>query len=1084
MNASRKFKKNYLINSSLSLKNRNISQILKIAIKINFKVPNKISIIKRNKDSNKENIKRKLDFYNLIMLLLITSILNLSYQNSLIYQDSEITLKVSGGSRQKIFGNSSYFTKPNEVWIDTNNISPVAIIQNNLNSTNIIKLLWKTDITGCKFMFHGCNKITEINFTNFDATKCESTDNMLMGCYSLISVDLSGFFTSSQLKNMADMFNGCKSLISVDFSNFNTSEAISFGHMFSNCESLVWINFPNIITDKIEKLDNMFYGCKNLTSINLSNFYTTNLEKIQNMFDGCESLKIIDFPNLYLKNVNEDNLKDVFKNCPKLEYINIKNFGANPNLEYLFFDGIPNNLIICIDNIELINKIIEKNKCILISCKGNSQGFEYALNKENGCLAENCTSTHYKYEFKGRCYEVCPANSKRRENIEELKGLLPADNFFCKPICNETFPFEVISKQECVMNCDITSITNELCILNYDKAGNTFIFDTLLKNAEDFFISEDYNTSLIEKGYNEVFTYKELTITLTSIKNQKNDENKNNVSTINIGECEKLLKQAYNIPNNETLFIKKIDVKEEGMNIPKIEFDVYYKLNGKNLVKLNLSHCYDIKIDISIPLEINEPLDKYNSSSGYYNDICYTTTSEDGTDITLKDRKKKFIDDNKTLCQENCFLSEYNYNINKAKCSCDVVESSTKFIDIKIDKSKLYKNFIDIKNIANINLLVCYKKLFSKIGIIKNCGNYSMFLIIITHFIIIIIYYSKKLYIQIQNIINKISFNYDNLVLLRLSNKEHKCLIKRKFKRKSKKRSEKNKVNIKNDDKNNPPIKKSRKINKNLKYQIEETTKSSKMHSIFKNKSKSIKINKKLKHLKNIIAFNDEELNNLEYVLALRYDKRNYCEYYYSLLKTKHVLLFTFFNNTDYNLKIIKIDLFIFNFALSYVINGLFFNDDTMHKIYKNKGDFDIFGQLPQIIYSFIISSLFSFLLEMLALTEGSILELKQIKEKIGFNQKIIDLVKIIKIKFIIYFIISSVFILFFWYYLSMFCAIYTNTQIHLLKDTLLSFVLSFIEPFGIYLIPGLFRIPSLAKKYNNRNTMYKFSLILQNILI
>ena len=256
------------------------------------------------------------------------------------------------------------------------------------------------------------------------------------------------------------------------------------------------------------------------------------------------------------------------------------------------------------------------------------------------------------------------------------------------------------------------------------------------------------------------------------------------------------------------------------------------------------------------------------------------------------------------------------------------------------------------------------------------------------------------------------------------------------------------------------------------------------MYSIFKNKSKSIKINKKLKHLKNIIAFNDEELNNLEYVLALRYDKRNYCEYYYSLLKTKHVLLFTFFNNTDYNLKIIKIDLFIFNFALSYVINGLFFNDDTMHKIYKNKGDFDIFGQLPQIIYSFIISSIFSFLLEMLALTEGSILELKQIKEKIGFNQKIIDLVKIIKIKFIIYFIISSVFILFFWYYLSMFCAIYTNTQIHLLKDTLLSFVLSFIEPFGIYLIPGLFRIPSLAKKYNNRNTMYKFSLILQNILI
>ena len=121
--------------------------------------------------------------------------------------------------------------------------------------------------------------------------------------------------------------------------------------------------------------------------------------------------------------------------------------------------------------------------------------------------------------------------------------------------------------------------------------------------------------------------------------------------------------------------MKKIDVKEEGMMIPKIEFNVYYKLNGRNLVRLNLSYCYDVKIDISIPLEINEPLDKYNSRSGYYNDICYTTTSEDGTDILLIDRQKEFIDNNKTICQENCILSEYNYNINKVKCSCNVVES-------------------------------------------------------------------------------------------------------------------------------------------------------------------------------------------------------------------------------------------------------------------------------------------------------------------------------------------------------------------------------------------------------------------------
>ena len=158
-----------------------------------------------------------------------------------------------------------------------------------------------------------------------------------------------------------------------------------------------------------------------------------------------------------------------------------------------------------------------------------------------------------------------------------------------------------------------------------------------MKNVEDLFISEDYDTSEIENGNNDVITYKEMIVTLTSINNQKSDENKGNISSINIGECEELLKKAYNIPSDETLFMKKIDVKEEGMKIPKIEFDVYYKLNGRNLIKLNLSYCNDVKIDISIPHILTGNIDELNSSSNYYNDICYTSTSDSGTDITLKD---------------------------------------------------------------------------------------------------------------------------------------------------------------------------------------------------------------------------------------------------------------------------------------------------------------------------------------------------------------------------------------------------------------------------------------------------------------
>jgi hypothetical protein len=61
-----------------------------------------------------------------------------------------------------------------------------------------------------------------------------------------------------------------------------------------------------------------------------------------------------------------------------------------------------------------------------------------------------------------------------------------------------------------------------------------------------------------------------------------------------------------------------------------------------------------------------------------------------------------------------------------------------------------------------------------------------------------------------------------------------------------------------------------------------------------------------------------------------------------------------------------------------------------------------------------------------------------------------------------------------------MFGAIYRNTQLHLIKDTLISFGLSLFYPFGIYLIPGLFRIPSLSNSKNKRRYLYSLSLLFQ----
>ena len=118
--------------------------------------------------------------------------------------------------------------------------------------------------------------------------------------------------------------------------------------------------------------------------------------------------------------------------------------------------------------------------------------------------------------------------------------------------------------------------------------------------------------------------------------------------------------------------------------------------------------------------------------------------------------------------------------------------------------------------------------------------------------------------------------------------------------------------------------------------------------------------------------------------------------------------------------------------------------------------------------------------LSLLALSNDLIISFKHYKSTINLMKREKELINKLTIKFILYFIISFIFLGFFWYYISMFGAIYRNTQVHLLKDTIISFILSLLYPFGIYLIPGLFRIPALSNRKNKRECLYNFSKVLQ----
>ena len=630
----------------------------------------------------------------------------------------------------------------------------------------------------------------------------------------------------------------------------------------------------------------------------------------------------------------------------------------------------------------------------------------------------------------------------------------------------------------------------------------------------------NFNTEELDKGENIIIKLNYTTITITTTKNQKNDQS-NNITTINFEKCEEKIKSEYKIPEYKSLYILKVDAKQNGIKIPKIGYEVYYPLYNTTLIKLNLTVCFNTKIEFSIPINITYNLDKANSSSDYYKSICYTDTSNYGTDIPLEDRKREFINNNLTTCEEDCDFIDYNSSIGKAVCSCFVnTNDSFKIGDLVIDTKKLYKRFTNIKSITNINVLKCYNKVFNKDTIKANCGNIIIVCIALLFLASLITFWFKE-YSEIKKVIKVITyFKLNPQVVTKFLKKSHKNENNNKVNKKKNKSNNKqlnkkegniikdqHNLNIQYLDVNNKKKKKRKKehksnpIKKNKKGN-KKTTNNSFLNNNNKRKNTDINSLNKLqarrntKNIFNQIIYpdnlseeqlydlflkidknTDTELNDLSYEIALKIDKRTYCQYYASLVRMKHLFFYSFWPSFDYNSRMVKIYLFFFKFSLTLVVNALFFNDETMHKIYIKKGTFDLIYNIPQIIYSTIISGFISGLISILSTIGINIIKLKQESKKEDAIIKKDETIKIIIIKLSSFFVIDLVFIVLFWFYLSCFCAVYKNTQIHLIKDTLISFFMGMIYPFVVYTLPGIFRIKALKAK---KLCMFKFSKILQ----
>ncbi len=1071
-----------------------------------------------------------------------TSLISLNLDNfdtsqvtvmSLIFYSCEslISLNINSFNTSSLGSSHDLFTNvPGEVIFcaDTSKVSSISTEISSYNN-DCNNICFSDDnskiLVDNKECIHDCKEddTYQYEYNNICYITCPTDTYVSIDNMYLCQVNPEGYYLDGE-NIYQKCYESCK---------FCNGEGDINNHNCISCKS----NYKNL--EEIGYENNCYPECEYFYYINSStNYYCTeenscptNYNKIINekkkCIDECKNddTYIYEYNNIcystcpsntYLKNDNINvcykepegyylDTDDIYKPCYSLcksckKEGNETNNNCNECISSYHLILNPNNINNCYEKCNYYYYFDSAGNYHCTSNQNCPEEQSKLITTKSQCI-DDCTKDDvYKFEENNICVKVKSENGK----------IL---------ICPINLPCE--KNSECIETCTAQEFLEKECIIN--NKNNQTVQDNIIKSIKTEITNGNLNSiiSNIKDGDKNDYILQDndAIYQITSSDNQNNNEY-NNISSILLGDCEQKLKDHYKIDKDEPLIIFKIDIKEEGLKIPIIEYEIY---NPYNLEKLELDVCKDIKINISIPVSIDEDsLFKYNSSDEYYNDICYSYTTENDTDITVKDRQNEYKENNMSLCESNCDYTYYNSTTKKAICNCKVKNNIGSVSAIKQSKDLLLTSFSNLKNSINLEIMKCYKTLFTKEGLMKNFGSYILLFILFIQIISFFIFISKG-YNVIYNLVN-------NLTKLTSEIKENKNKSKNNIKNKNTKRKTNININIagniycthlkkksirsriksksqspkkaKKTNKHNPNKKsKNRNSNKfgndylnsknnthsklNLKYSEKRKyiKKSSKRFSLIKsdNNNNDIRINDQQARLQlKFLNYNDYEINNLEYEQALLLDKRTYVQYYWSLLKQKHLLIFTFYTSNDYNSKIIKICIFFFSFALLLTVNALFFNYKTLHKIYEDKGAFNFIFQIPQIILSTVISTVINMLIKTLSLTQKNILEIKNVKENI--NSKKQNLLGCLKIKFTFYFLFSFIFLLFFWYYLASFCCVYSNTQKHLIKDSSLSFVLSLLYPIFINLMPGFFRIPSLKAVNKNKEFTYKLSQIIQLI--
>ena len=371
--------------------------------------------------------------------------------------------------------------------------------------------------------------------------------------------------------------------------------------------------------------------------------------------------------------------------------------------------------------------------CIEYYIEGTSKLTYFKLNEKGNCIkycpdisyltltgecVDICPNGTYQYSFNHSCVESCPYNYEI--NKERNKCIIKS---FDQTITSSEFKSQIIN--------DITSFVNSSVIIN----GTDFKAIILSSNDMD-------PTEQIKKG----------------------------ISAIDLGNCTQIIKDYYNISDNDYFIVlnmesKNNESKTDNYNSFNLRKNMQVGIFDSSGRKLDISVCKeDIKVmkyigDVTEELNMqsamslsNQGIDVFNANDNFFNDLCHKYENKDGKDIIIEDRRVD-IYQNATFCQGGCSYKGIDYELMTANCMCDtsaLQNSEKKIIDNEeqseyLNFKTITKSFISNLLEFNIEVIFCWNLVFDKNILIKNIGFYFMASLCFIQIILLCIFFIKRL---------------------------------------------------------------------------------------------------------------------------------------------------------------------------------------------------------------------------------------------------------------------------------------------------------------------------------------------------